>query len=115
MFDVVHVGENQLIGEIIEMRQDNASIQVYEETSGLIPGAEVVSTNYPLYVELAPGLLTMIYDGIQRPLELIYQMVGSSITRDERFLPLWEKSKCSCELSKMSYFYDFEKPGDFWR
>ena len=88
MFDVVHVGEQRLIGEIIEMRQDKASIQVYEETSGLIPGAEVETTNYPLFVELAPGLLTMIYDGIQRPLELIRQMVGSSITRGVKASPL---------------------------
>jgi len=88
MFDVVHVGQQKLIGEIIEMRQDRASIQVYEETSGLIPGAEVESTNYPLYVELAPGLLSMIYDGIQRPLELIRQMAGSNITRGVKASPL---------------------------
>ncbi len=81
MFDMVHVGENKLIGEIIEMRGDRASIQVYEETSGLQPGAQVVSTGAPLSVELAPGILTMIFDGIQRPLEVIRQMVGSSITR----------------------------------
>jgi len=88
MFDVVYVGEHRLIGEIIEMHKDCASIQVYEETSGLIPGAEVETTNYPLFVELAPGLLTMIYDGIQRPLELIRQMVGSSITRGVKASPL---------------------------
>ncbi len=81
MFDMVHVGDNKLIGEIIEMRGDRASIQVYEETSGLQPGAQVVSTGAPLSVELAPGILTMIFDGIQRPLEVIRQMVGSSITR----------------------------------
>jgi len=88
MFDVVHVGQQRLIGEIIEMHKDCASIQVYEETSGLIPGAEVETTNYPLYAELGPGLLTMIYDGIQRPLELIRQMVGSSITRGVKANPL---------------------------
>ena len=88
MFDVVHVGEQRLIGEIIEMHKDRASIQVYEETSGLIPGAEVETTNFPLYAELAPGLLTMIYDGIQRPLELIRQMVGSNITRGVKVNPL---------------------------
>jgi len=93
MFDVCHVGEQKLIGEIIEMRQDRASIQVYEETSGLIPGAEVESTNYPLFVELAPGLLTMIYDGIQRPLEHIRQMVGSSITRGVKASPLDHEKK----------------------
>ena len=81
MFDVVHVGEMGLIGEIIEMRGDKASIQVYEETAGLRPGTEVVSTGAPLSVELAPGILEMIYDGIQRPLERIKAMSGSSIAR----------------------------------
>jgi V/A-type H+-transporting ATPase subunit A len=69
MFDVVQVGANKLIGEIIEMRGDRASIQVYEETAGIGPGDEVVSTGAPLSVELGPGLLQRIYDGIQRPLE----------------------------------------------
>ena len=81
MFDVVHVGEMGLIGEIIEMRGDRASIQVYEETSGLGPGSQVVSTGAPLSVELGPGLLEMIYDGIQRPLERIKALTGSSIAR----------------------------------
>ena len=81
MFDVVHVGEMGLIGEIIEMRGDKASIQVYEETAGLRPGTEVVSTGAPLSVELAPGILEMIYDGIQRPLERIKTMTGSNIAR----------------------------------
>ncbi len=81
MFDVVHVGEMGLIGEIIEMRGDKASIQVYEETAGLKPGTEVVSTGAPLSVELAPGILEMIYDGIQRPLERIKAMTGSNIAR----------------------------------
>ncbi len=81
MFDVVHVGEMGLIGEIIEMRGDKASVQVYEETAGLKPGTEVTSTGAPLSVELAPGILEMIYDGIQRPLERIKKMTGSSIAR----------------------------------
>lgn len=81
MFDVVHVGKLGLIGEIIEMRGDRASIQVYEETSGLGPGDEVVSTGAPLSVELAPGLLTTIFDGIQRPLVRIREMTGSNIAR----------------------------------
>lgn len=79
MFDMVHVGEKKLIGEIIEMRGDRASIQVYEETSGLGPGALVDSTGLPLSVELGPGILTMIFDGIQRPLEVIREKVGSNI------------------------------------
>ena len=71
MYDVAYVGRQKLIGEIIEMRGDRASIQVYEETAGLGPGDEVVSTGAPLSVELGPGLIENIYDGIQRPLEKI--------------------------------------------
>ena len=81
MFDVVRVGEQGLVGEIIEMRGDMASIQVYEETAGLGPGVPVVGTGAPLSVELGPGLTGTMYDGIQRPLEVIYGMVGSNITR----------------------------------
>ncbi|MGN1100194.1 MAG: V-type ATP synthase subunit A, partial [Christensenellales bacterium] len=68
MYDVVRVSHDRLIGEIIELRGDRASIQVYEETSGLGPGEEVYSTGAPLSVELAPGLIEGIFDGIQRPL-----------------------------------------------
>ncbi|HHV98006.1 MAG TPA: ATP synthase subunit A [Clostridiaceae bacterium] len=81
MFDVVRVSEHRLIGEIIEMHEDRASIQVYEETAGLGPGEPVVSTGTPLSVELGPGLISTIYDGIQRPLTKIREMVGSNITR----------------------------------
>ena len=82
MSDVVRVGEQRLIGEILTMTGDAASIQVYEETSGLGPGAEVVTTGAPLSVELGPGLLENIYDGIQRPLEAIMAKSGSAnITR----------------------------------
>ncbi len=81
MFDVVRVGKLGLIGEIIEMRGDKASIQVYEETSGIGPGDDVISTGSPLSVELAPGVLEMIFDGIQRPLVRIKQMTGSTIAR----------------------------------
>ena len=81
MFDVVRVGEKQLIGEIIEMHGDKASIQVYEETAGLGRGDKVVSTGAPLSVELGPGLLTNIYDGIQRPLEAMRLRCGSNITK----------------------------------
>ena len=70
--DVVRVGEQRLIGEILTMSGDSASIQVYEETGGLGPGAEVVSTGAPLSVELGPGIMSNIFDGIQRPLEVIY-------------------------------------------
>ena len=81
MFDVVHVGEQGLIGEIIEMRGDKASIQVYEETAGLGTGAPVVTTGAPLSVELGPGLIETMYDGIQRPLEDMMKMAGANITR----------------------------------
>ena len=81
MFDVVRVSEKKLIGEIIELRGDRASVQVYEETSGLGPGESVESTGEPLSVELAPGLIESIFDGIQRPLEKIYEKYGDRISR----------------------------------
>lgn len=81
MFDVVRVGEERLIGEILEIRGNNASIQVYEETGGLKPGEPVQSTDQALSVELAPGLLGNIYDGIQRPLDIIKAMEGDFISR----------------------------------
>ena len=79
--DVVRVGSQRLIGEILNMTGDSASIQVYEETSGLGPGAEVVTTGLPLSVELGPGMLENIYDGIQRPLPEIRALTGETITR----------------------------------
>ena len=81
MFDVVRVGEKRLIGEIIEMHGDRASIQVYEETAGIGRGDKVVSTGAPLSVELGPGLLENIYDGIQRPLEAMRLRIGPNLTR----------------------------------
>ena len=92
MFDVVHVGERRLIGEIIEMHGDRASIQVYEETAGIGRGDEVVSTDEPLTVELGPGLVKNIYDGIQRPLETLKDMVGSNLTRGV-FAPALDREK----------------------
>lgn len=81
MFDVVRVSEENLIGEIIELRDDKASIQVYEETSGLGTGAKVVSTEAPLSVELGPGIIEGIYDGIQRPLTKLVEAMGDRIGR----------------------------------
>ena len=81
MFDVVRVSDKHLIGEVIELREDKASIQVYEETGGIGPGEPVVSTGAPLSVELAPGLIESIYDGIQRPLNKIREQAGDRITR----------------------------------
>ncbi len=88
MADVVRVGPQRLIGEILNMTGDQASIQVYEETGGLGPGAEVVTTGAPLSVELGPGLIENIYDGIQRPLEEIVKRVGANITRGIEVPPL---------------------------
>lgn len=104
MYDVVRVGRQSLIGEIIEMRGDRASIQVYEETSGIAPGDEVESTGAPLSVELAPGLITNIYDGIQRPLEKIREQVGNTITRGVRVSPVDKTVKWD--------FVPCAKPGD---
>ena len=81
MFDVVRVSDNRLIGEIIEMHGDEASVQVYEETSGLGPGEPVESTGMPLSVELGPGLISSIYDGIQRPLDDIMKLCGNNLQR----------------------------------
>ncbi len=81
MFDVVRVGEQRLIGEIIEIHGDRASIQVYEETAGLGRGDRVLSTGAPLSVELGPGLIGNIYDGIQRPLETLFKKHGTNLVR----------------------------------
>ena len=81
IYDVVKVGEHGLIGEIIEMRGDKASIQVYEETSGLGPGAPVITTGEPMSVELGPGLIEAMFDGIQRPLKAIEAAANSSFLK----------------------------------
>ncbi len=104
MYDVVRVGEERLIGEIIEMHEDRASIQVYEETSGLGTGATVESTGAPLSVELGPGLITTIYDGIQRPLEQIRQLTGNNLKRGVE-VP-------SINKEKKWHFTPVLKPGD---
>ena len=81
MYDVVRVSKQRLIGEIIEMHGDEASVQVYEETSGLGPGEPVESMEVPLSVELGPGLITSIYDGIQRPLDDIMKVTGGNLLK----------------------------------
>ena len=81
LYDVVRVSEKKLVGEVIELRGDEASIQVYEETSGLGVGDSVESTGAPLSAELAPGLITGIFDGIQRPLTTLYFKYGDRISR----------------------------------
>ncbi|ODS42834.1 MAG: ATP synthase subunit A [Candidatus Altiarchaeales archaeon IMC4] len=81
MYELVRIGDERLLGEIIRLRGDVASVQVYEETTGLMPGEPVEGTGKPLSVELGPGILKSIYDGVQRPLELIKDKAGTYITR----------------------------------
>ena len=104
MFDVVRVSDSKLIGEIIEMHGDRASIQVYEETSGLGTGEPVESTGEPLSVELGPGLIEGIFDGIQRPLEKIRELVGNSLVRGVEVPAL--------DRDKKWHFVPKVKPGD---
>lgn len=104
MFDVVRVSDKHLIGEIIEMHGDKASIQVYEETAGLGPGEEVVSVGMPMSVELGPGLISTIYDGIQRPLEKMYEVGGTNIRRGVEVPSLDREKKWKFEPTK--------QPGD---
>ena len=91
MYDIVRVGDAQLMGEIIKLLEDTATIQVYEETSGLHVGEPVVSTGAPLTVELGPGLLTSVFDGIQRPLSLLAEQTGAFIERGVSIRPLSEE------------------------
>ena len=97
MYDVVRVSDKKLVGEIIELRGDRASIQVYEETAGLGPGEPVYSTGAPLSVELAPGLIESIFDGIQRPLDKIRAQAGDRITRGVSVDALDHEKKWSFE------------------
>ena len=93
MADVVRVGEQRLIGEILNMSGDEASIQVYEETGGLGPGAVVETTGAPLSVELGPGLIENIYDGIQRPLQVIMDTCGTNLARGVEVPPISREKK----------------------
>ena len=93
MFDVVRVSSQRLIGEIIEIHGDEASIQVYEETSGLGPGEPVESMGVPMSVELGPGLITSIYDGIQRPLDDIMKISGNNLKRGVEVASLKREKK----------------------
>ena len=105
MFDVVRVSEQRLIGEIIEMHGDEASIQVYEETSGLAPGAPVESTGLPMSVELGPGLIGSIYDGIQRPLDDIMKVTGGNLLSRGVEVPALKREK-------VWHFVPAKKAGD---
>ena len=105
MFDVVRVSNERLIGEIIEMHGDEASIQVYEETSGLKPGAPVESTGQPMSVELGPGLIGSIYDGIQRPLDDIMKVTGGNLLKRGVEVP-------SLKRDRVWHFVPVKKAGD---
>ena len=104
VYDVVLVGEEKLIGEVIELRDDLASIQVYEETAGIGPGEEVYYTNEPLSVDLGPGLIGGIFDGILRPLNIIYEKTGDYIPRGVQV--------DSLDMAKKWLFEPLKKVGD---
>ncbi len=93
IYELVKVGKEQLLGEIIRLNRDSASIQVYEETDGLSPGEPVTGTGQPLSVELGPGILTSIYDGVQRPLEIIQKETGHFMARGVTVSPIDKKKK----------------------
>src|SRR5512136_521301 len=93
MYDVVYVGEEKLMGEVIKIALDKAIIQVYEDTSGVRPGEPVFDTGQPLLVDLAPGLLGSIYDGIQRPLPSLASAMGDYVKRGLKAPALDEKKK----------------------
>ena len=93
MYDVVRVSSQRLIGEIIEIHGDQAYIQVYEETSGLGPGEPVESMDMPLSAELGPGLITSIYDGIQRPLDAIMEVTGGNLLNRGVEVPSLKRDK----------------------
>ena len=112
LFDVVRVGANRLIGEIIEMHGDCASIQVYEETAGLGRGDPVASTGAPLSVELGPGLLSNIFDGIQRPLEAMRVKVGANLIRGVDEPSLDREQRWHFEALKKAG--DRVEPGDIY-
>ena len=91
MLELVEVGDDRLVGEVIGLNGDDITVQVYEETSGMKPGAPVYGTGLPLSVELGPGLIKSIFDGVQRPLPLIEMETGSFIGRGMRLDPLISK------------------------
>ena len=104
VYDVVYVSDNKLIGEIIEMRKDRASIQVYEETSGIGPGEPVYTTGQPLSIELGPGLLEGMFDGIQRPLNVLKDKSGDFLIKGIEALAL--------DREKVWHFTPVAKAGD---
>ena len=110
VYDVVEVSDDKLIGEIIEMRGDKASIQVYEETTGIGPGDKVVSTGHPLSIELGPGILEQMFDGIQRPLKSLQEKVGDFLLRGVSAPSLNREKKW--EFKPVKSVGDEVEPGD---
>src|SRR5713226_5739767 len=102
MYDVVRIGEIGLVGEIIRLEGNKATIQVYEDTTGLRPGEKVINTKRPLSMQLGPGLLTSIYDGIQRPLNVLREQSGDFISRGLVIPALDEKKKWEFKPVKKS-------------
>jgi V/A-type H+-transporting ATPase subunit A len=100
MFDVVRVGDLGLVGEVIRLQGDTTTLQIYEDTTGLRPGEKVINTGQALSVELGPGLLTSIYDGIQRPLNVLMQQSGDFISRGLVIPALDEKKKWDFQTVK---------------
>ena len=109
MFEVVYVSEQRLVGEVIGLDGDTASIQVYEETGGIGPGEPVYLTGQTLSVELGPGLLESIYDGIQRPLPLIEKESGAFIARGIHVPGIDREKKWDFECSLWIRFYQIIK------
>src|SRR5512147_352920 len=93
MLELVEVGEERLVGEVIGLRGDTITVQVYEETAGMQPGAPIYGTGLPLSVQLGPGLIQSIYDGVQRPLPLLEEATGSFIKRGTAFSPIDREKK----------------------
>jgi V/A-type H+-transporting ATPase subunit A len=104
MLELVHVGESRLVGEIVKLQGDNATVQVYEDTTGLTPGDNIYGSGHPLSVELGPGLIGTIYDGIQRPLEKLYALSGTFIEKGLDVSPL--------DRNKLWHYKPLLKVGD---
>ena len=109
MYEVVRVGDQGLIGEIIKIEQDRATVQVYEETAGIRPGEKVERSGKPLSVELGPGITGQIYDGIQRPLTILFEKTGPFIQRGLTLPPI-DKGK-KWQLNRVADFYSFAATG----
>src|SRR5438309_991002 len=110
MYDVVRIGELGLVGEIIRLEGNKATIQVYEDTTGLRPGEKLINTKRPLSIQLGPGLLTSIYDGIQRPLDVLRAQSGDFISR-ENVIPALDQEK-KWEFIPLKKRGDHVSPGE---